>query len=421
MYNPVFNQRHSNILIFILFLIALYFPYFLHLDRLVIREWDEARVAMNAVEMYESGNWLVSKFFGKPDLWNTKPPFLLWLQVICMKFLGINELAVRLPSAIAGFLTSLLYCWFFVRRQLDLRLGILAGLILATSYGFVSEHSTRTGDYDALLTFFLTASLFTWYDYLETKENRILLIFWGCLSLAVLTKSIQGLLLVPTYLLWFFWTKQSFRLMISKPMLVGIGIFLLTVGGFYGIREAIEPGYWKAVWENEIGGRYFSTIENHKQDFWFYFQEIFNVRYSFWFWFAVIGIFIGYFSVNPTFNQLTTYFSVAIFFYWLIISTAQTKLFWYAIPLYPMLSVLAAITLDWLLELADSPPMMEKLKYPIGSWLLLFLIMQFPYRQIISIVYMTQETVDFMKISYVLRSAIRGEGNLQNVRIVYSN
>ncbi|UOQ78563.1 hypothetical protein MUN84_08455 [Hymenobacter sp. 5516J-16] len=60
--------------------------------------WDESRVAVNAAEMALNNNWLVAHFEGQPDLWNTKPPLLLWLQVLSIKLFGFNEVAIRLPT-----------------------------------------------------------------------------------------------------------------------------------------------------------------------------------------------------------------------------------------------------------------------------------------------------------------------------------
>ncbi len=57
--------------------------------------------------MLNNGNFIVTYFEDKPDMWNTKPPLLIWIQVLFMKFVGVNELAVRLPSAIAAFFTCI--------------------------------------------------------------------------------------------------------------------------------------------------------------------------------------------------------------------------------------------------------------------------------------------------------------------------
>ena len=52
------------------------FPLFMNLDVLAFRTFDEARNVDNAYEMYRNGNYIVTCYDGKPEMWNTKPPFM---------------------------------------------------------------------------------------------------------------------------------------------------------------------------------------------------------------------------------------------------------------------------------------------------------------------------------------------------------
>jgi len=56
------------------------FLLFGHIEKLPLRQYDEARQAINAMEMVQSGNWLVTTYDGEPETWNTKPPLLIGLQ-----------------------------------------------------------------------------------------------------------------------------------------------------------------------------------------------------------------------------------------------------------------------------------------------------------------------------------------------------
>ena len=75
-----FNQKQKHLLLLSGFILLIYFPVFLHLDTKPLREWDEARNAINAYEMTEHHNLLVKTYNHEPDLWETKPPLLIWLQ-----------------------------------------------------------------------------------------------------------------------------------------------------------------------------------------------------------------------------------------------------------------------------------------------------------------------------------------------------
>ncbi len=67
-----------------------------------IQLWDESRIAVNALEMHLRGLSLVTTYGFTPDLWNTKPPLLVWLIDAAMAVVGPSELAVRLPSMAAA-------------------------------------------------------------------------------------------------------------------------------------------------------------------------------------------------------------------------------------------------------------------------------------------------------------------------------
>ena len=60
-------------------------PIFGYLDSYPIRIWDEARLAINAYEMLKNGDFIVTHYDNNPDMWNTKPPLMIWCQVFFMK------------------------------------------------------------------------------------------------------------------------------------------------------------------------------------------------------------------------------------------------------------------------------------------------------------------------------------------------
>ena len=124
-----------------------------------LQNWDESRMAVNAAEMLRDGNWLVTHFRGEPDLWNTKPPLLVWLQALSLEAFGHSEWAFRLPTALAAVaLTAMVavFAWRWLGGPLA---GLLVGLALLSSKGFVRQHVAQSGDYEALLMLFTTAQM----------------------------------------------------------------------------------------------------------------------------------------------------------------------------------------------------------------------------------------------------------------------
>ena len=72
--------------------------------------------------------------------------------------------------------------------------GLFGGVILVTCAGYVRLHVARTGEYDALLTFWQVVIWVSSFRYLEA-DNRFS-IYWLTLGLiaAVLTKGPAGLI-----------------------------------------------------------------------------------------------------------------------------------------------------------------------------------------------------------------------------------
>ena len=126
-------------LIVIALLGVVYFSLFYKLATGSLNIWDEARVAVSALEMSQTGNWLIPTYDFKPDMWSVKPPLMVILEAIAMKWVGFNELAVRLPGAIAAFATLALLFWFSVKQLNSLLVGFCSVLFLSTSPGYVSS------------------------------------------------------------------------------------------------------------------------------------------------------------------------------------------------------------------------------------------------------------------------------------------
>lgn len=401
----------------------LFIPVFGYLDIMPIRIWDEARVAMNSYEMLNDGDYIVTHLDGAPEMWNTKPPLLNWIQVICMKLFGVNEVSIRLPSAIAALLTILLLLIFAERYMRNFWFGFIIIAVLLTSHGYINLHATRTGDYDALLTFFTTLSSLSLFLYVENKRSKYLYVFFIGLALGVLTKSITGLLFAPGLLVYLLWQKQFIPLFKTKHFYFGIGVFILLVFGFYLLREFKNPGYLVAVWENEIGGRYLETIEKHNASFWFYHNNFLNFQIPFWYLFLPFGLIIGISNKNEKFRKIAAFSFLLLLNFFLIISSSKTKLEWYDVPMYPFIAIIVAFVIHYVFDLLKNNSILkESLKYPVLPYLFLFLVFYNPYKKIINKTYLPKEypwEVDFYEIGYYLKDAIRGKHTVKNCVLLY--
>ena len=346
--------------------------------------WDESRLAVNAFEMCENGNWIVTHYDGKPDMWNTKPPFVIWWQAISMKILGYNLLAHRLPSAIAGFGTILLV-FFFCKKKLDNeRLGYFSALVLLTSSGYVTDHVTRTGDYDAMLTLISTlavALVFSYSNSLINKNRTQLLYAIGlCFGIAVLTKSIAGLFSLPGLFIFLLWKKEVIALLRDKHFYGATVLFLGIVAGYYLLREHYNVGYLEAVWNNEIGGRYFLVNENNSKEFSFYFRKMYESKFTPWLYFIPLSLLVAT-KEDEKIKDAIVLLSAVVVVFLLIISISKTKLIWYDAPVYPLLAIIVGLSIDKLYQGFKALFLESNLNTSVLTFFFVFCLFGFSYQQ----------------------------------------
>lgn len=395
---------------YLLILALISIPIFSQLATYPIREWDEARLTENAYEMLNNGNFITTYASGNPDLWNTKPPLMIWLQVISMKIFGVNELAIRFPSAIAALFTCLALLLFSTRYLKSLLFGFISVMILMTSWGYVAPHAIRTGDYDALLTMFTTISLLSFFMFTETRNNKYLYCFFATMAFAVLTKSVTGLIFLPAVFLYILIQKQLIPILKNKHFYFGLLGFIALVGSYYLFRELDNPGYLKAVYENELGGRYLQTLEGHSHPFDYYYNNFLNSRFKFWFWLIPFGVIFGMFNKNKNIAKLTIYVSLLSALFFIFISTAKTKLLWYDVPLYPFLSIIVAMIIFYLFGfLKDNEYINKSLRYNVAPFVLLFFFLFNPYYETVIRITTPREDklmTQYYSIGYYLRDMI---------------
>ncbi len=382
------KETKYRLLLLIVLAILAYFPLFLHLERWTIRMWDESRLSVNSFEMMQSGRILVTTYEGVPDMWNTKPAMLIWLQAISMKLFGANELAIRLPSALAGFGTMMLLFLFFSRKLARSDIGIFSGLTLMTTSGYVSHHVTRTGDYDALLILFMICIMVFAFLWVEHKKLKYLV--WAAVATACmgLTKGVQGFVMFPGIALFLLVDKKLLWVLRQKSFWIAGVLSLLAILSYYVAREQFNPGYMEEVWIQELGGRFMREKGSHMQPLFYHLENIIYRQFVPWVYILPVGIVLGLLSGNQVIRRITGYFTIVALTYFFFISMAKTKLDWYTAPLYPMFSVIVGIGVAELIRRVigkiDSNKTNLKVVLPIVLSILIFSI---PYARIIDFAY----------------------------------
>lgn len=313
------------------------------LNGLVLDQWDEARLAVNALEMVQSRNWLVTTYAFQPDLWNTKPPLMIWLQAGLLELLGPSGWAIRLPAALAMLTTIGLLC-LFMYRVLRRPLGaVVAASVLVSTLGFVGEHHGKTGDYDALLTLAQLGAGLSVLLLLEIGRSRWWVGVGAGLVVATLTKGVAVLLPWPGVVIYCLARRRGRALLRTPGFWLVLLVWVAIAAAWYVLREQAAPGYWAAVNANELGGRFGSELENHHEAWYYYLQRLGTTKFIPWIYLVPLTVPFALRHPNARIRRVAWFalsWSAGLL---LVLTMAKTKIEWYFAPAYPWVALLIGL------------------------------------------------------------------------------
>lgn len=159
---------------------------------------DEGRYTAVALQMLDSGEWLVPRLSDHQEHL-TKPPLYYWSVAASVATFGRSEWAVRLPNALAFVLTGLLL--LALGREFAPRRAWLAPLAWSTSLFTVL--AANVASTDTLLALFETAAMYcAWRAHATGDARRWHVAMWAAFGLAFLTKGPPALLPMLALLAW---------------------------------------------------------------------------------------------------------------------------------------------------------------------------------------------------------------------------
>lgn len=188
----------------------------------------ESNYTLTAKEMLESGDFMSPRIFG--NYWYDKPIFFYWELIAAFGLFGVNDFAARMPAGIFGVI-GLVMTYFFARRLYDARTGMMAALILGTSFGYwIVSKSIIT---DLTLFVFFNAVLVFFYLAYTGKDKRLYYLCYIAAGLAVLTKGPIGILLPGFIVTVYIFLRRDFaavKEMKPKGFLLFFAVTLLWYG-----------------------------------------------------------------------------------------------------------------------------------------------------------------------------------------------
>jgi 4-amino-4-deoxy-L-arabinose transferase-like glycosyltransferase len=349
-----------------------------HLGSTSLVDETEPLFAEAARQMTVTNNWITPYFNGETRF--DKPPLIYWLIAFSYWFFGINEWAVRIPSALTAIALTIFSFYtlknfgfinirqqgFKQQKQLWLAAFIGSGLMALNPYTFIWG---RTGVSDMLLSSCMGCALFCffWGYTSSVKRNSLLVInsskfalpnkwylaFYILLSLAVLTKGPVGIIL-PTIIIFCFliYVGQFWQVFREIKLIWGMIIFLTLTIPWY-ILIWLENGrvFLDSFFGYHNFQRFTDVVNDHDAPWYFYFFIILILL-------APWSVYLPYAIAQTKWWQRKYWLAqtrenqIAIFaFFWLVIififfSISVTKLPSYLLPLVPAASILVALLLS---------------------------------------------------------------------------
>jgi 4-amino-4-deoxy-L-arabinose transferase-like glycosyltransferase len=332
-------------------------------SQLPINIWDEARLAINALEMTSTGNLLVPTFHWEPDLWNPKPTLATCLAAMSVWLFGINELALRLPSIIAAIATTFTVFGFTRWISASRATGVLAAAILLGSGGYVEVHVARTADTDSLLVLFLTLSTLALFRSVEERESDgspgWLLLSAAAFACAILAKGVAALLVLPGYAIALLVLGRLKPMLGRRSTWSGIALVVGVAVLYWGAAELIQPGYFAAAWKSDIAGRLARVSDANGGPWYYYLVELVRpwqvstvkgldkIAYgaSAFPWSLAVPLLapILLLTQRGRIARAATFLLATLVAFLIVLSAAATKLPWYVAPAYPMIAIVVAL------------------------------------------------------------------------------
>jgi 4-amino-4-deoxy-L-arabinose transferase-like glycosyltransferase len=346
-------ERHFRTLVLLVLALAAFNLTF-RLGREIVTEWDESLYAISATEMATSGNWIGVTYLGDLDYYNSKPPLNIWLISVAFKLFGTNLWSLRIVSAGCAWCTVLVLT-LWGRRCFGAAVGVTAGMVLATSFGFLYVHSGRSANTDALFTLLVLLTVVV----LWAADRRPWHAVWlgPILAAAFLLRGmavLMPLVLVVAVKTW----RRADRRADAWPSVVAGSLFAAPVAAWSVARWKLDGWrFFQALFGYDFVARTVGALEGHDGGVWYYATILLKHHYE---WIAAAAIAGLLFPVPWRAGRRSiggdTGMRPLLILSWiavtLIIPTVmRTKLPWYLNTFYPVFALGTA----WLLVQGLSP------------------------------------------------------------------
>ncbi len=237
--------------------------------------WDEAAWGYNAYSLGIDGRDEFGRFLPLNYLesfGDFKPPVYAYLDIIPVKLFGLNEFAVRFPSALFGILTVLITYFLtktiFWNSEQKKRYALFASLFLAISPWHIML--SRAAFEANVATFFIVSGIWLFLEGIQNKKWHLVLsaIFFVLSMYTFNTARIVSPILV--LILFFSFHKKLFerKKQVTIAFIVGFLMLLPTLGFLFSPAARLRFREVNIFSDIEVVKRVNQEIENDKNAKW---------------------------------------------------------------------------------------------------------------------------------------------------------
>ncbi|WP_160148438.1 glycosyltransferase family 39 protein [[Leptolyngbya] sp. PCC 7376] len=300
--------------------------------------------------MFETGDWI--------NPWENphhKTPGPYWLIACFYQLLGVNEIAVRLPSVLLS-LGCLLLIYQIAVNLFDKQIGLLSAFILSLEFLWLRYSYLGNPDYITIFIFLTAILCLIKYsgrvvfpnshgnlEYGILSKDLYLLLFGCCLSLMILCRGFLAGMLILSLLPYLSVSIRKFKYFQKNYFYLGIFIGLIPLGlWLYLSFQRYEVESFRALFSLFVS---LSQEQRRNNGYFYYVINTLGLCFP-WIFFSIIGA-ITYWKKKKKEHFLILGIPLSIF---LMITFYETRLSHYALPLYPFLAIFAALGIHELIE-----------------------------------------------------------------------
>jgi 4-amino-4-deoxy-L-arabinose transferase-like glycosyltransferase len=308
-------------------------------------EPDEGLHATISQEMLERGDWVLPTFRGEPFL--DKPILYFWAQMVSLRIFGMTEQAVRLPGLLFGVLGAISTA-ALAARLFDGATGRIACLAALTM--FIPAVLAQAAVHDvALVPFTNLAMLALWeMEQSASRARRCLWLIFAALifGLTILTKGLLGPAIVVAGFAGWLLLKKTTSVAVWARLFATVAAGAVVASPWFIAVEFRVPGYLYYYFvERHILG-FATTTQPHGHEPWYYYLPIIVLGALPWIYFVLPLLLDAWRGAS---RRRTRRSPVVLLLAWLLggllfLSAARSKLATYALPLFPVIAILCAVS-----------------------------------------------------------------------------